>query len=139
MFHVGGIGPMQGQAIIFVRYAPEKIPFCIKRYTEETKRLYTVLNSALEGKDYLVGNTYTLADAINYPWVRIHALSGVPDIDDLPNLKAWIARIDARPATQKGLNVPTPDRLKELIENPEKLEELVKSIRSSLFNSTEKK
>jgi len=135
---MGGIGPMQGQANHFVRFAPEHIPYGIKRYTEETKRLYTVLNSALEGKDYLVGNTYTLADAINYPFVRAHAMAGVPDIDDLPNLKAWIARIDARPATQKGLNVPTPDRLKEFTENPEKYEEFVKSIKNVLFKQTEK-
>ena len=138
MFQIGGIGPMQGQANHFIRYAPEKIPYGIKRYTEETKRLYTVLNNALEGKDYLVGNTYTLADAISYPWIRLYAISEYLDVDDLPNLKAWIARIDARPATQKGLNVPTPDRLKELTENQEKLEEHAKSIRSSLFKSTDK-
>ncbi len=135
---MGGLGPMQGQANHFNRYAPEKIPYGIKRYTEETKRLYTVLNSALEGKDYLVGNTYTLADAISYPWIRLYAISEYLGVDDLPNLKAWIARIDARPATQKGLNVPTPDRLKELTENQEKLEEHAKSIRSSLFKSTDK-
>src|SRR5256884_35134 len=133
MFQMGGIGPMQGQANHFIRYAPETVPYGIKRYTEETKRLYTVLNGALEGKDYLVGNTYTLADAINYSWVRFHFIAGIPSIDDLPNLKAWIARIDARPATQKGLNVPTPDRLKEFIENPEKLEEVSKSARNSFF------
>src|ERR1044072_8778928 len=105
MFQMGGVGPMQGQANHFLRYAPEKIPYGIKRYTKETKRLYTVLNNALEGKDYLVGNTYTLADAIIYSWVRIHGISGIPGIDDL------ISRIDTRPATQKGLNVPTPDNL----------------------------
>ena len=138
MFQIGGIGPMQGQANHFIRYAPEKIPYGIKRYTEETKRLYTVLNSALEGKDYLVGNTYTLADAISYPWIRLYAISEYLDVDDLPNLKAWIARIDARPATQKGLNVPTPDRLKEFTESPEKLEEHTKFIRSLLFKSTDK-
>ena len=130
MFQVGGIGPMQGQANHFSKYAPEKIPYAIKRYTEETKRLYGVLNSALEGKDYLVGNKYTLADAISYPWVRAHALSGVPDVDDLPNFKAWIARIDARPATQKGLNVPVPDRIKEFTENPQKLEEHNKHVQN---------
>jgi len=105
---------MQGQASHFTKYAPEKVPYAIKRYTEETKRLYTVLNNSLEGKEYLVGNSYTLADAINYPWVRYHSQSGISDIDDLPNLKAWIARIDERPATQRGLNVPTPDKIGKL-------------------------
>ena len=131
MFQMGGLGPMQGQTSHFIRYAPEKIPYAIKRYTEETKRLYTVLNSALEGKDYLVGNTYTLADAINYPFVRLYFLSGIPNIDDLPNLRAWIARIDARPATQKGLNVPVPDRLKDFTEHPEKLEEFCNIVREA--------
>src|SRR5688572_12601402 len=104
MFHMGGISPMQGQAGHFIKHAPEKIPYAIKRFTEEIKRLYTVLNDALEGKDYLVGNTYTLADAINYPYVRVYFLSGIPNIDDLSNLsnlKAWMSRIDARPATQR--------------------------------------
>src|SRR4051812_9130054 len=139
MFHNGDVGPMQSQCRYFVKWLPEEIPHAIKRYTEETKKNYTILNCALEGKDYLVGNTYTLADAINYPVVRVHFLVGIPNIDDLPNLKAWIARIDARPATQKGLNVPTPDRLKEFTENPEKYEEFVKNIRKSYFKSTEKK
>jgi len=87
------------------------------------------LNGVLEGKDYLVGNIYTLADAINYPFVRVHFISGIPSIDDLPNLKAWISRIDARPAIQKGLNVPTPDRLEEYTKDPEKLEKLDRCIR----------
>ena len=82
---------------------------------------YTVLNGALEGKDYLVGNMYTLADAVNFPFVRVHFVCGIPNLDDLPNLKAWIVRIYARPAVQRGLNVPDPDRLKEIFENPEKL------------------
>src|SRR6266542_2649225 len=111
MFQMGGIGPMQGQSNHFSRYAPEKIPYAIKRYGDETKRLYSVLDSALKGKEFLVGNTYTLADAINYPWVRTHFISGIPSVDEFPDLKAWIARIDERPATQKGLNVPTPDKV----------------------------
>ena len=120
MFQVGGIGPMQGQAVHFTKYAPEKIPYAIKRYIEETKRLYTVLNNSLEGKEYLVGNSYSLADAISYPLVRYHSQSGISDIDDLPNLKTWIARIDERPATQRGLNVPTPDKIGKLANDPKK-------------------
>src|ERR1044072_7591031 len=117
MFQMGDMGPMQEQAVYFVRWLPEKVPIAIERFTEQTKKLYTVLNGVLEGKDYLVGNTYTLADAINYPFVRAHFMSGIPNIDDLPNLKPWVARIDARPAPKKGLNVPNPDRLKERVEN----------------------
>src|SRR5436305_14317045 len=113
MFQMGSLGPIQGQAFHFIKIAPEKIPYGIKRYTEETKRYYAVLNGALEGKDFLVGNTYTLADATNFPFVRVHFVCGIPNLDDLPNLKAWVARMNARPATQRGLNVPDPDRIKD--------------------------
>ncbi|CAG8680298.1 uncharacterized protein OCT59_016565 [Rhizophagus irregularis] len=140
MFQMGGLGPMQGQAIHFNRYAPEKIPYAIKRYTDETIRLCSVLNSALEGKEYLVGNKFTLADAISFPWVRAHAFSGIESIDEFPNLKAWVARISARPAVQKGLNVPVPDKLQELMDNPEILDEFIKHVRSIFkWNSTDEK
>ncbi|CAB4403906.1 unnamed protein product [Rhizophagus irregularis] len=130
MFQMGGLGPMQGQAIHFSKYAPEKILYAIKRYTDETKRLYSGLNSALEGKEYLVGNKFTLADAISFPWVREYFLADIPSIDEFPNLKAWVARISERPAVQKGLNVPTPDIVQEILDNPEKLNELVKRAQS---------
>ncbi|CAB5204044.1 glutathione S-transferase [Rhizophagus irregularis] len=118
-----------GQAAFFNRYGPEKIPYAIKRYTDETKRLYSVLNGALESKDILVGNKFTLADAINFSWVRVHFLSGIESIDEFPNLKAWVARIGARPAVQKGLNVPVPDNIQELMDNSEKLDESIKNAR----------
>src|SRR6266542_1498847 len=122
MFHMGGLSPMAGQACFFIHYAPEKVPYAVKRFNDETKRLYSVLNNALEGKDYLVGNTYTLADIINYTFIRRYIMWGIPGLDDYPNLKAWVARIDPRPAVQKGLNVPSPDRIKEFVENPEKFQ-----------------
>ncbi|GES86039.1 glutathione S-transferase [Rhizophagus clarus] len=140
MFQMGGIGPMQGQAGHFNNYAPEEIPYAIKRYTEETKRLYSVLNNALEGKEYLVDNKFTLADAISFPWVRAHFLTGISSIDEFPNLKTWIERIYARPAVKKGLNVPTPDKVQEFTEHPEKLDEFVKNARGFFkFTSTDKK
>lgn len=140
MFQMGGLGPMQGQAGFFNRYAPEKIPYAIKRYTDETKRLYSVLNGALESKEYLVGNKFTLADAISFPWVRVHFLSGIESIDEFPNLKAWVARISARPAVQKGLNVPAPDNIQELMDNSEKLDEAIKNARIAFkWNSTDEK
>src|ERR1051325_6862693 len=132
MFAMSDLGPMQGQANVFVRFSPTQVPFAIKRYPEITKRHYGVLNGALEGKDYLVGNKYTLADIINYPLARAYNFAGVPNIDDLPNLKAWIARIDARPAVQKGLNVPDGDKVKEFSENPEKLEEYSNLVRAAM-------
>ena len=132
MFAMSDLGPMQGQANVFVRFSPTQVPFAIKRYPEITKRHYGVLNGALEGKDYLVGNKYTLADIINYALVRAHFFAGVPNIDDLPNLKAWVARIDARPAVQKGLDVPVPDKMKEFTKNPEKLEEFSNMVKTAI-------
>ncbi|KAG2181102.1 hypothetical protein INT43_008684 [Umbelopsis isabellina] len=105
MFQMGGIGPMQGQANHFVRYAPEKIPYAQKRYIDETKRLYGVLEIALEGTDYLANNQYSIADIANYSWVICHGLLGI-DINEFPRVKAWLKRIDERPAVQKGLRVP---------------------------------
>jgi GSH-dependent disulfide-bond oxidoreductase len=106
MFQMSGIGPMQGQANVFFRYFPEKIPSVISRYHNETKRLYEVLEKRLEGREFLCDD-YTIADIATWPWVRIHAWSGI-EIDDLPNVQAWIERIAARPAVQRGVEIPRP-------------------------------
>ena len=104
MFQMAGIGPMQGQAHVFVRYAPERIEYAIKRYTEEVKRLYTILDHRLEGRDYLC-DEYSIADIAAWPWVRIHFWADV-SIDDLPNLQRWRDRIRERPAVDRGIEVP---------------------------------
>lgn len=104
MFQMGGVGPMQGQANVFFRYFPEKIPAAIERYQNETKRLYTVLDTQLRDRDYLCDD-YSIADIANFTWVNIHAWAGV-SIDDLPHLSAWRDRIRERPAVQRGLAVP---------------------------------
>ncbi|KAJ4295057.1 hypothetical protein N0V90_007065 [Kalmusia sp. IMI 367209] len=102
----GGLGPMQGQANHFNRFAKEKIPYAMQRYTGETERLVGVLNTALESTDYLVGNKYSIADIASFGWVNGLRFAGV-EIDDFPNVKAWWERILARPAVQKGLAVPS--------------------------------
>ncbi|MCP4755054.1 MAG: glutathione S-transferase family protein, partial [Proteobacteria bacterium] len=104
MFQMGGIGPMQGQANVFFRYFPEKIQPAIDRYQNETKRLYTVLESRLKSNEYLAGD-YSIADIANWAWVRIHEWAGV-EIDDLPNLKRWLDAIAERPAVMKGVQIP---------------------------------
>jgi glutathione S-transferase len=76
MFQMSGVGPMQGQANVFFRYAPEKIPFAIERYQNETRRLYEVLDRRLARTEYLAGE-YSIADVATWPWVRIHAWAGV--------------------------------------------------------------
>lgn len=104
MFQMGGVGPMQGQANVFYRYFPEKIPAAITRYQNETRRLYEVLNSRLETVEYLAGE-YSIADIATYPWVAIHDWSGV-SVDGLPALQRWMDAIAERPAVQKGLRTP---------------------------------
>lgn len=104
MFQMGGVGPMMGQANVFYRYFPEKIPAAIERYQNETKRLFTVLDGHLAENEYLAGD-YSIADIANWCWVRTHQWSGV-SIDDLPNLQRWSKVIDERPAARKGVTVP---------------------------------
>ncbi len=111
MFQMAGVGPMQGQAHVFTRYFPERIPAVIARYQNETKRLYTVLDRRLAGRDYLV-DEYSIADIANWCWVRAHEWAGVA-IDDLPNLTAWLERIGARPAVQRGIQIPPRDLSEE--------------------------
>ncbi len=104
MFQMGGLGPMQGQANVFYRYFPEKIPAAIERYQNETRRLYGVLDTRLADREFLVGD-YSLADIAHWSWARIHSWAGV-DIDDFQHLRRWIDQIAARPAAARGVAVP---------------------------------
>lgn len=93
----------------FNKFALEKIPYAIKRFLDETKRLYGVLEIGLTNKDYLVGSgrgTYSIADINVFPVVAIHAFSGVDTLDEWPNVKAWVERISARQAVVEGNKVP---------------------------------
>ncbi|GAB1526244.1 hypothetical protein RhiTH_009411 [Rhizoctonia solani] len=112
-FTHGGIGPMQGQAGHFYRYAVEKIPYAINRYINETKRLYSVLNDRLVDREYLVGlgkGKYGIADINTYPWVRFSSWVGIESLEEFPNLdiKAWVKRISERPQVKSGLDIPDP-------------------------------
>lgn len=104
MFQMGGVGPMQGQANVFFRYFPEKLQGPIDRYQHETRRLYEVLDRRLGEAEYLA-NDYSIADIATFPWVRIHDWAGV-SVEGLDNLQRWMAQLDARPAVQRGLQVP---------------------------------
>jgi GSH-dependent disulfide-bond oxidoreductase len=104
MFQMGGVGPMMGQANVFFRYFPEKIPAAIQRYQNESRRLFEVLDGRLANVEYLAG-AYSIADIATWPWVRTHDWSGV-SVDGLPHLQRWMAAMAARPACQKGLLVP---------------------------------
>lgn len=104
MFQMGGVGPMQGQANVFFRYFPEKLPGAISRYQNETRRLYEVLDGRLSEAEYLA-DAYSIADIATYPWVRIHEWAGV-SVDGLEHLQRWMALLADRPAVQRGLQIP---------------------------------
>ncbi|MEW6435971.1 MAG: glutathione binding-like protein [Pseudomonadota bacterium] len=96
-WQVGGLGPMAGQNNHFRNYAPEKIPYAIKRYMDETNRLYGVLNKRLADREFLAGD-YSIADMASYPWTVSYEAQG-QNLDDFPHLKRWFEAIKARPAT----------------------------------------
>jgi glutathione S-transferase/GST-like protein len=106
MFQMGGIGPMMGQANVFFRYFPEKIPAAIARYQGEGRRLFGVLDTQLANGEFLAGD-YSIADIANWCWVRTHSWSGI-ETTGLPHLERWLATIAARPAVQRGIQVPEP-------------------------------
>ncbi|KAI1499514.1 glutathione S-transferase [Biscogniauxia marginata] len=105
----GGLGPMQGQANHFLRFAKEKIPYATQRYVGESERLYGILDKRLEGRDYIVGpgrGKYSIADISIFGWANCAVFSGV-DIDLFPNVQKWLARLLERPAVQKGIAIPS--------------------------------
>ncbi len=104
MFQMGGVGPMQGQAHVFYRYFPEKIPAAIERFQNETRRLYGVLDTQLEDNEFLAGD-YSIADIANWSWVRVYKFAGI-DLDEFPHLNRWLDQLEARPALIRGAAVP---------------------------------
>lgn len=104
MFQMGGLGPMMGQANVFTRYFPETIPSVIDRYKRESRRLLEVLDHRLATQEYLAGD-YSIADIANWCWARSYDWPGI-DISGLDNLKRWLDAIAARPAVEKGVNIP---------------------------------
>jgi len=105
MFQMGGVGPMFGQAHHFRRFAPEKVPYAIARYSDETRRLYRVLDTRLGEGPHLAGADYTVADIATYPWVARHQWQGVA-LAEFPNVERWYREIGARRAVRKGYAVP---------------------------------
>jgi GST-like protein len=104
MFQMGGVGPMLGQNHHFKLYAPEKIEYAINRYTNETKRLYGVMDKQLTTHKFMAGNSYSIADMAIFPWLRNWQNQGI-DWADYPHLKQWFDTIAARPAVQRGVQV----------------------------------
>lgn len=124
MFQMGGVGPMMGQANVFFRYAPEKIPYAIGRYQREVRRLLEVLDKRLADVPYLAGD-YSIADMATWPWARAHDWGGV-SIDGLDHLQRWLRDVGERPAVVRGYAVPPS-------EAPQPTDKTVEGIRNNLL------
>ena len=109
MFQMGGVGPMMGQANVFYRYAPEKIPYAVERYQREVMRLLGILDKRLGESEYLA-DEYSIADIATWPWASGYAWSGVT-IEGLTNLQRWLDLVGSRPAVKRGRAVPPPTDL----------------------------
>jgi glutathione S-transferase len=123
MFQNAGLGPMQGQANHFVRYAPEKIEYGINRYVNETRRLYGVLDKHLAASKsgFIVGDHISIADITTIGWVMSAGWAGI-EIDEFPHLKAWEEMMMKRDGVEKGRHVPSPHRIKEMMKDKEAME-----------------
>ena len=100
-WQMGGLGPMAGQNHHFSQFAPEKIPYAIKRYIDETARLYGVLDKQLADHDFVAGSEYSIADMAIYPWIVSHKWQS-QKLEDFPNVLRWFNHIKDRPATVKA-------------------------------------
>lgn len=106
-WQVGGLGPMAGQNHHFVQYAPEQLPYAIDRYVKETNRLYGVLDRRLDGRAFLAGDDYTIADMAAYPWI-VPWKRQRQDLEEFPNLRRWFEAIRLRLSTVRAYEVAKP-------------------------------
>lgn len=104
MWQMGGFGPMAGQAHHFLHFNPGKAAYAEDRFGAEVKRLYSVLDKQLEGRDHICGE-YSIADMACWPWVSRYEWQEI-DLADYANVRAWYQRLRAREAVQKGYHVP---------------------------------
>ncbi|HWL88688.1 MAG TPA: glutathione S-transferase N-terminal domain-containing protein [Polyangiaceae bacterium] len=121
-WQVGGLGPMAGQNSHFTLYAPEKLPYAIDRYVNETNRLYGVLNKRLADREFIAGS-YSIADMASYPWI-VPYKAHLQDLEQFSHLKRWFEAIRARPATVRAYaketevrpeNKPLTDEARKLL------------------------
>lgn len=102
-WQMAGLGPMAGQNHHFSGYAPEKLPYAIERFVNETGRLYAVLNKRLESRDFIAGE-YSIADMASYPWIVRHDRQG-QNLADFPNISRWFKRIGEREAVVRSYGI----------------------------------
>ena len=104
MWQMGGLGPMLGQVHHFVKYNSGVSEYAEERFSGEAARLYGVLNTQLDGQDFIAGE-YSIADMACWPWVSRFEWQGI-DLQNYPNVRDWYLRIADRPAVQKGYHQP---------------------------------
>lgn len=113
MFQMSAVGPMMGQANVFLRYFPEKIQPAIDRYQREVTRLFGVMDKQLATHEYIAGD-YSIADMALWPWVSGYDWSGVT-VDGFDHLQRWLTLVGDRPAVQAGRDIPIKrDRAAEI-------------------------
>ncbi|MBD1921003.1 glutathione S-transferase N-terminal domain-containing protein [Microcoleus sp. FACHB-831] len=120
-WQMGGLGPMAGQNHHFTQYAPEKIPYAINRYVNETGRLYAVLNKRLSDREFIAGD-YSIADIAAYPWIVPYEKQN-QKIEDFPHLQRWFEAIKARPATIRAYE--KAEAFKDQVINPDQARDLL--------------
>lgn len=104
MWQMGGFGPFLGQAHHFNRFAPEPVPYAIGRYNEEARRLWGVLDKQLAGRQFVVDDL-SIADFAILPWANRFEWQQI-DLNDFPQVQAWMERMLQLPFVQRGLQVP---------------------------------
>lgn len=114
MFQMGGVGPMFGQFGHFYKFAADKVAnnsYPMERYRDEAKRLMSVLDARLQDRQFIMGDDYTIADITTFPWIWCadfyYGGKDVLEMDSFPAMMAWYERCMARPASQKGLKIPS--------------------------------
>ncbi|MDA0306308.1 MAG: glutathione binding-like protein [Proteobacteria bacterium] len=105
MWQMGGVGPMFGQAHVFMFNPKEEVPQAVERYHKETKRLYKVMNEQLGKARYLANDNFSIADIATFPWVDRYPRHQV-DLAEFPNVLRWHTELWERPAVKKGMEVP---------------------------------
>ena len=106
MMQMGSVGPMLGQTHHFVKYNHGKAPYAEDRYLNENKRIYGVIDRRLGECAYLAGDEYTIADVATFPWIARWDWQTM-DLNDTPNIKRWYLELAARPAVQRGFDIPS--------------------------------
>ncbi len=119
-WQVAAFGPMLGQAHHFNIAAPEDVPYAISRYGGIARRLYTVLDERLAGRDYVAADDFTIADIALFGWADRHQRQGI-HLTDYPNVKAWYERVRARPAVARGRAVIKPGHTDTTVINQQRL------------------